>query len=165
MDLGPRLRTSGDRLILGVPVWRRGVLGAIGVLMVVLLLYDGAISVLPLIVALTATVGALYTDDWVFDIASSTITHRTGVLPAVRTVSYPFELLARFRIEEIGIGGARRRYVKLIADLTDGTHHVVEIDRSRDGRLAADGERIAGAVGVVFQGGDGDQIEGEMRSE
>ena len=176
MDLGPRLRTSGGasgdlpgrrRLIYGVPIWRRLVFGVFGVALIGLMIYDGAVSVFPLILVAGSLVGAFYLDEWVFDLSHREMEHRSGVYPMMRRETLSFGAVGQLKIEKIGLkrpadrastdatsrGGLGmrvrdRRFYKLSVELRDGRTRVLNIDRSRRDQMTRDAERIAAFVGV-----------------
>jgi hypothetical protein len=173
MDLGPRLLKAGDSIVYGVPLWRRLVFGVIGLALTGLMVYDGAVSALPLILAIGAFAGSCYADDWVFRISRNELQHHVGVYPFPRREVLPLDLIAGLRIEKfgpnressqvsstrrlrggLGVKARDRRFCKLSVEFGDGRSRVLNIERSGSGQMAQDAERLAQMLGVAL-----DQLE------
>ncbi|MBN1835467.1 MAG: hypothetical protein JW820_06415 [Spirochaetales bacterium] len=106
MTLGFRLtlkRLRDGRMCLSVPVFYRALLGGIGLLILLALLFTAPpgedrglfvpANTVPLIVALLSLLGALYHERWIFDRPGDAVIHRVGVA-FIRSVR-------RYRISEL----------------------------------------------------------------
>lgn len=88
-----------DRLVYGFPLWYRGVMGGIIVIVVAsLLISEAAPGFLAWLILTMLLLAALYEDKWIFDAAEQTATHRAGLLFASRARVITFADITAYRI-------------------------------------------------------------------
>ena len=148
MDIRQVLRRRRDgALLLDFPLWFRLALGAISVAMAALMIADGSVYALPVIFAIISAVGALYTQEWVFDPNSERVRSRHGLLFLARTREYPASEIEAVVLERFTrTMGVRTEYVRLKLRIKDGTEVVVDVQKLRGSSLVGHAASIGAAV-------------------
>jgi hypothetical protein len=88
-----------DRLVYGLPIWYRAVMGLIlAIVVTALLMGDSRPGILAWLVLALLLLGALYEDSWTFDAAEGRATHRAGLVVSARSTVIEFSSIERFRV-------------------------------------------------------------------
>ena len=160
MTLRPQLKSAGpDLLTLRTSPVQRTLYAVIGLVMVTIMAFDGALSLVPGILVLVTGVGALLVDNWEFDSAGREVRQRTGILPLVRTKTFPVAEIDCVEVYAAVNARGRTEFRRLVLALADGRRAVVDMGRGHD-ELEDNARRIASHLGVPFGSADpGDSAE------
>lgn len=150
MTLRPQLKTTDpDLLTLNSSPVQRTLYAVIGLVMLAIMVVDGAVSIVPGILLVLTGIGALLVDNWEFDSVRREVRQRTGVLPFVRTKTFPASEIDRVEVYTALNGRGRTEFRRLVLVLTDGRRLVVDMGRGHE-ELEGNARHIADHMGVPF---------------
>lgn len=90
------------RVVYTIPLWYRAILAAILAIVVAsILAAGGEPGIGSWIVVAVLVLGVLYEEKWTADPAAKTVSHRSGLLVAARTVAIPFDTIEEFALSAL----------------------------------------------------------------